>query len=78
MKPGDLAIAAPAAGALVTGTIDPMPSRPGKTRWWKRDQPALIVEVDYRDVGNVSIKKFKILLEGELWWVSGNQINALG
>ena len=79
MEPGDLVVAAASAGStLVSDVIDPMPSRPGKTRWWVSGEPALIVAVGYREKGNISIKKFKILLDGMLWWVGGNQIDMFG
>jgi hypothetical protein len=70
MKPGDLVVvASPGATMLLSIT------GPGKTRWMKPGKPALIVDVGYTVSGNGAIKKFKILLDGELWWASGNQLD---
>ena len=72
MKPGDLVVVA-SPGATVLFFI----TDPGKTHWIKPGKPALIVDMGYMVTGNVSIKKFKILLDGELWWASENQLDLL-
>ena len=74
IKTGDLIVVNSLAGTLISSIIDPMPLHPGKARWWIPKQIALIVDVGYRETAAVPIKKFKILLGGELWWVSATQV----
>lgn len=76
MKVGDLVVTD--FPCRVSNVIDPTPSRPGRTRWWPSGQPALITDFGYRMNGSVSIKKIRVLLDGELWWVGGGQIVLFG
>lgn len=68
MKPGDIVTCAETV--RIGSVIDPTFSHRGRSRTWHRGQIGLIVDVGYIEVGNTSMKKFQVMIEGELWWVT--------
>jgi hypothetical protein len=69
IKVGDLVVTGE-GGVAVRDELHPTYSARGRERIWESGCPTLVVDIGFRKMGGTGVRKFRILLEGELWWVS--------
>lgn len=75
MRKGDLVV--PWQTCTVHAYLEPTFSSRGKSREWRPDQPAIIVMESTRHLRGHDVLKFRILLDGEFWWIGAGAARLL-
>lgn len=76
MRRGDLVVPVH-ENVVITQNVQPTFSSRGKFRDWHQEQVAVIVEIGTRRVSLNDVLKYRILLDGELWWVGAGNVKPV-